>query len=169
MLAAMKSAVSTNVPLTRKTLSWISLEQKLNESTLVSLIQGSVLPVSYNVNGVPTVVRQLTTYQADNLMYNELSMVTEMNFVQADLRNYLDSLFVGNPTIKTMLGAIKGAVQTRLNSYVTLGIFTQDSAGNTWWNLSVQISGDTATIDFDANLTAPMNFLFITAHLHVAT
>ncbi len=170
MLAAMKSGVSINVPLTRKTLNFVSLEQKLNQTDLVTLIQGAVAPVSYNVNGVANMVRQVTTYQAPNLIYNEFSMVTEANFISYDLRNYLDPLFIGNPTIKTMLGTLKGAVQSRLNSYVSdLGIITTDANGRTWWNLTVTVSGDIATVDFDANLTAPLNFVFATGHLHTST
>ncbi len=170
MIAAIKSAVSINVPLTRKTLNLVSLEQKINQTDLQTLIQGAVAPVSYNVSGVANVVRQVTTYQAADLIYNEFSMVTEANFVQYDLRNYLDPLFIGNPAIKTMLGTLKGAVQARLNSYVdNLGIITTDANGRTWWNLTISISGDVANVDFDANLTAPMNFTFITGHLHTST
>lgn len=170
MLAAMASAVSINVPLTRKTLNFVTLEQKLNQTDLVQAIQGGVAPINYNVSGIATMIRQVTTYQASNLIYNEFSMVREANYISYDLRNYLDPIFIGNPTVKTMLGTIQGAVQSRLNQYRdTLGIITTDSSGNSWWNLIISIAGDVANVDFDANLTAPLNFIFATSHLHIST
>lgn len=168
MMAAMKSAAALNMPLTKKTVNLVSLENSLSTSTIENLLQNGVFPLSYNSNGTPAIVRQLTTYQSDNLLYNELSMVTEINFLQRDLRNYLDNLFVGNPSVRMAAGIIKSSVVNRLQTYVdTLGIITADSSGKTYWNLIVSLNGDIVVIDFDCNITPPQNFIFITSHVHI--
>lgn len=168
MLMGMRVAMATNMPLTSKTLNLISLEKKLSNTSIEACLEKGVCPLAYNANGIASIVRGLTTYQADDLKFNEESMMNEQNYISLDLRNYLQTLFIGNPGIKTSLGAIQGAVISRLNIYVENGLFTQDSQGRTYWNVIVTQSGDTFRVDYDANLTAPINFIFATQHFSEA-
>jgi hypothetical protein len=165
MLAGMKSALAINAPLTFKTLNFISLEAKLKDSSLENLIKDGVAPIAYNSNEIAHCVRQVNTYQTDDLKWNEFSMVTIMNFVSRDLRNFLESRYVGKASTTFSLSALRAQIAGRLNLYVDLGLFISDGE-QAWWGLNLSINGDTVTVDYDAYITAPINFIFITNHFH---
>jgi hypothetical protein len=166
MLLGMKVASAINGPLTFKTLNVISLEDKLTNAELETLIENGVCPINWNAQGLPVCVRQVNTYQTDDLKWNEFSMVTEMGFCSRDLRAYLESLFIGKAGSSLYGGVLRGAVEAKLAQYTDLGIFTKDSEGTSWWNVQITIQGDTVYIDYDAYITAPINFIFITNHFH---
>ena len=166
LLLGMTCAQAINAPLTFKKLNVISLEMKLSTSNLETLIENGVCPCGYNAQGLPVVIRQVNTYQTDDLKWNEFSIVKEMAFVSRDLRAYLEELFVGKPGSALYGGVIRGAVESRLAMYTDLGVFSKDDAGVAWWNVQLSIAGDTVKVDYDANITAPVNFIFITNHFH---
>ena len=55
---------------------------------------------------------------------------------------------------------------SRLKQYDAAGIFTQNDAGISFWNVTAVLNGDTITIDYDAYITLPVNFVFMTQHFH---
>jgi len=170
MLMGIHCATALNEPLTFKAVNYIDLDWKLSNSQLETLIENGVAPVNYNSIGVSHCVRQVNTYQTPDLKFNEFSMVTEMFFASRDLRAYLEGLFVGKPGSSISVGLIQEVVKTKLTQYTAnLGIFQKDSTGVAFWNIVASISGDTVTIDYDANVTAPVNFLFVTQHFHEVT
>jgi hypothetical protein len=166
MLAGMCGAQAINAPLTFKKLNVISLENKYTNSELETFIENGVCPLNYNSAGSPIVVRQVNTYQTDDLKWNEFSMVKEMAFVSRDIRAYLEGLFVGGAGNTLTGGVLRGAVESKLAQYTDLGIFSKDADGLAWWNIQITVSGDTVYVDYDAYLTAPVNFIFITNHFH---
>ena len=167
MEVGMKAAAAINEPLTFKTLNMIALGSKFRESELEQLIEFGVAPINYNTNNIPHLVRQVNTYQTDDLKWNEFSMVVEMLFASRDLRSYLESTFTGKPYISNMGGVVKGAVISKLEQYVDLGVFVREPAtGIAYWNIVITVSGDKVTIDYDAYVTAPINFQFVTNHFH---
>jgi hypothetical protein len=166
LLMGMACSVAINQPLTFKKLNVISLEYKLSNTNLETLIENGVCPLAYSSQGLPIVVRQVNTYQTDDLKYNEFSIVKEMAFVSRDIRAYLENMFVGKPGTAVYGGVIRGAVASRLTTYTDLGIFSKDSKGISFWNVQITIAGDTVTIDYDAYITAPINFMFVTQHFH---
>jgi hypothetical protein len=166
MLMGMKCALAINGPLTFKKLNFIDLEWTLSTSQQEDLIENAVALNNYDNAGIPQHVRQVNSYQTDDLKWNEFSMVTEMLFAARDLRSYLEGLFVGNAGYNLASGVIEGAVESRLTQYADLGVFVKDATGTAWWNVQISISGDTVMVDYDAYLTAPINFIFITNHFH---
>jgi len=164
MLLGMTCAIAINMPMTFKMLNYIDLEHKVSDAYLETLIAGGVCPINYNSAGVPHVVRQITTYQADDLKYNEFSVVKEMFFVSRDLRNYLEGMFVGQPGL-LMDGVIRGAVENRLSGYKELGVFVTGDEG-AYWNVSISLVSDQLIVDYDAYITCPINFVFVTNHFH---
>jgi hypothetical protein len=167
MLMAQKTALSINQPLTFKGVNFIELEWKLSDPNLESLLKWAVAPIAYAPNGTPRLTRQLNTYQTNDLKFNEFSSVTEMFFASRDLRTYLEDRFVGQPGTALVNGVLKGAVESRLQRYEDLGIFIRNpEEERAWWNVVISISGDTVYIDYDAYITLPVNFEFITNHFH---
>jgi hypothetical protein len=166
LMAGMCGAQAINAPLTFKQLNVISLEDKLTNSELETLIENGVAPANYNASGIAVIVRQVNSYQTDNLIYNEFSMMKEAAYVSRDLRAYLEDSFIGKAGNTLTGGSLRGAVESKLDQYTDLGIFSRDANGTAWWNVVISISGDTVNVDFDAYLTAPVNFIFITNHFH---
>lgn len=167
MLLGMACTVAINMPLTFKTLNFVELEWKFSDSQLEDLIGNGVCPINYNNNGVPHCVRQIQTYLTEDLKWNEFSTTKEMLFCSRDLRSYLEALFVGKPGTALTKGVLRGAVEARLESYKELGVFITDpTTGKAWWNVVITISGDVVYVDYDAYLTAPVNFIFVTNHFH---
>ena len=167
MLMGQKISLAINQPLTFKELNFIELEHKLSDSNLESLLKEGVAAINYAPNGRPRLVRQFNTYQTNDLKWNEFSAVTEMYFASRDLRTYLENLCIGQPGTAVVSGVLRGAVQNKLAQYTDLGIFVKNPETNVaWWNVVITISGDTVHVDYDAYLTLPINFQFVTNHFH---
>lgn len=165
MLMGIKMAMAINQPLTFKELNFIELEWKLSDSQLETLLKNGVAAINYASNGIPHLVRQFNTYQTNDLKYNEFSVVTEMLYASRDLRQYLEERFIGNPGTTITEGVLRGAVESRLAVYTDLGIFVKNPEdGVAWWNVTLSLSGDTVWVDYDAYVTMPINFEFITQH-----
>jgi len=166
LLLGLAAALAINEPLTFKSINVVSLEKSLAQSDMDTLIANAVCPVNYNSQRLPVVVRQVNTYQTDDLKLNEFSCVKENFFVSRDLRSYIEAAFVGRPGSILQPGVVKGAVQVKLSQYTDLGIFTKDDTGMSYWNIVIDIEGDAVYYDFDAYLTVPTNFMFATEHFH---
>jgi hypothetical protein len=167
MLMGMKCTLAINQPLTFKNLNFIELEYKLTDSNLEALLQEGVATINYAPNGQPRLVRQFNTYQTNDLKWNEFSVVTEMFFASRDLRGSLENQFVGQPGTAVTGGVLKGAVEARLAIYQDLGIFIKNPEdGLSWWGVEIILNGDQVFIDYDAYVTLPINFNFITQHFH---
>jgi len=115
---------------------------------------------------LPEVIRQVNTYQVDDLKFNEFSMVTEMFYISRDLRAYVESLYKGKAGNTINIGVVKGAVEVKLTQYTDLGLLTRDKEGISYWAVQISIVGDSIYVDYDANITAPINFQFVTQHFH---
>lgn len=167
MLMGAKCTLAINQPLTFKTLNFIDLEWKLSDTNLENLLKNGVATVNYNSNGIPHLVRQFNTYQTNDIKFNEFSVVTEMFFASRDLRNSLEQQFIGKPGTAVTGGVLRGAVEARLAIYEDLGIFIKDpSTGTSWWNVQISLNADQVFIDYDAYVTLPVNFQFVTNHFH---
>ena len=167
MLMGAKCALAINQPLTFKELDFIELEYKLSESQMETLLKNGVATVNYNSGGVPHLVRQFNTYQTNDLKFNEFSAVTQMFFASRDLRTRLEAQFIGQPGTSITNGVLKGAVEARLQIYEDLGIFIKNpEEGYSWWNVQITLNADQVLIDYDAYVTLPVNFQFVTTHFH---
>lgn len=167
MLMGQKVALAINEPLTFKELSFIELEWKLSDSNLENLLKNGVAAINYSPSGQPRLVRQFNTYQTNDLKFNEFSVVTEMYFASRDLRQSLENTFIGRPGTSVTGGVLKGAVEARLQIYEDLGIFVKNPAdGFSWFNVQIVLNADQVFIDYDAYITLPVNFEFITNHFH---
>ena len=167
MLMGAKCALAINQPLTFKELNFIELEWKLSESQVENLLKNGVATVNYSPTGIPRLVRQFNTYQTDDIKFNEFSAVTGMFFISRDLRQSLENRFVGQPGTAVTGGVLRGAVEDRLTEYENLGVIIRNpETGQAWFNVQVTLNADQVFVDFDAFITLPVNFIFITQHFH---
>jgi hypothetical protein len=64
-----------------------------------------------------------------------------------------------------LLGDVDATFNIKMSQYAALGMFY----GSPGYDGYVRtISGDQIRIEFNANLTAPVNFIFITSHMSIA-
>ena len=162
MLAAMESAMSPSTPLTFKQLNVLGFTKIRNVANLTKLIKGGILVCNSNPENLSEYIciRALTTFQGDDLINNERSMVREDLFMNRDLRAQF------KPVIGTAGISANAAIQTltdraaewALNNYIV----PTDSNENVW-DIKVRIDGDKIYITFSRYLTAPVNFVFNTA------
>lgn len=167
MLMGQKMALAVNQPLTFKQLNFIELEWKLSDTNLEKLLKNGVAAVNYSATGQPHLVRQFNTYQTNDIKFNEFSAVTGMFFASRDLRQSLERQFTGQPGTALTEGVLKGAVEARLQVYEELGIFIKNPATKqAWFNVQIVLKADQVFVDYDAYLTLPVNFMFVTNHFH---
>lgn len=168
MLGAMESAMSPNTPLTFKVLNVLGFTKIRNITNITSLIKAGIMVCNSNPENLSEYIciRALTTFQGDDLINNERSMVREDLFMNRDLRAQFKPV-IGTAGISTN-AAIKTlkdrAAEWALNGY----IIPTDNNENVW-DIKVRIDGDKIYITYSRYLTAPVNFVFITAINHIYT
>lgn len=168
MLAAMESSMSPNTPLTFKQLNVLGFTKIRNVTNMTNLIKAGLLVCNANPENLSEYIciRALTTFQGNDLINNERSMVREDLFMNRDLRAQFRSTIgsagiSANEAIQTLKNR---AAEWALNGYIV----PSDSNENVW-DIKVRIDGDKIYITYSRYLTAPVNFVFITAINHIYT
>lgn len=163
MLAAMESALAVNEPLTFKSVNVLGFTQYRTNSNMETLIKGGIMVVNPNPENPAdyVCVRAITTSQKNNdLISCERSMVREDLYMNKDLRQkYVPS--IGH----TNNGSTADIIQTLKDTaadWATQGYIIPGEKGNVW-DIKVKISGDKAYLTYSRYLTAPRNFMFMTA------
>lgn len=167
MLAGMESAMSVAEPLTYKTINVLSFTKKRTISNIENLIKNGVTccnPNPENVNEF-ICIRSITTFQGNgDLISVERSMTREALFMDRDLRNAFATGIGG--TNNTSESAIIQTLKDKANEWKISGLIIPKGTDNVW-NISVRFSGDKVYLQYARYLTAPRNFVFITAVNHV--
>ncbi len=168
MLGAMESAMSPNTPLTFKVLNVLGFTKVRTVTNLTKLIKGGVMVCNSNPENLSEYIciRALTTFQGDDLINNERSMVREDLFMNRDLRQQF------KPVIGTAGISTNAAIQTLKNraaEWALNGYIVPTDSNENVWDIKVRIDGDKVYITYSRYLTAPVNFVFITAINHIYT
>jgi len=162
-LIGMTTTVALNEPLTNKQVSVLGFKS-LNTSDLENLIKNGVAAGRKNQVGQFVNVRMINTYQGSLLQQNEFSMMREALFINRDLRNAVESTFIGRALTNSIMADIDVTVNLKLNQYYDLGLFNGDPP---FWGYVKTVIGDQIVIEFSCYLTPPTNFIFITSHMAV--
>ena len=169
MLAGMEASMSANMPLTNKSLNVLGFTKHRTVTNMESLIKKGVLVCNYDPEDITRMVciRALTTYQEDDLIFNERSMVREAFLMNRELRNRYKPV-IGQPgTFST-----SNIAQTLLDiakEWAQKGYIIPSDSNQNVWDIRVDIDGDKIYITYSRYLTSPTNFVFITANNHVYT
>lgn len=163
MLAGMESAMAVAEPLTFKTLNVLGFSKNRTNTNMETLIKAGVIvcnPNPENINEF-VVIRALTTFQGSgDLISCERSMVREDLYMNRDLR----AAFVGgighpnSPSTDEIVQTLKD----RAKEWATNGLLIPDGTDNVQ-NIKVTFNGDKVYLTYSRFLTAPRNFVFITA------
>lgn len=168
MLAAMESAMSPNTPLTFKTLNVLGFAKIRTIANITALIKAGIMVCNANPENLSEYIciRALTTFQGDDLINNERSMVREDLFMNRDLRAQF------RPIIGTAGVSVNEAISTlknRAKEWALNGYIVPTDSNENVWDIKVRIDGDKVYITYSRYLTAPVNFVFITAVNHIYT
>lgn len=169
MFAGMESAMAVNMPLTNKKVKVLGYAKKRTITNLEKLIKAGIC-VSNPSPDDPTsyiVIRALTTYQGDDLISNERSMVREDLYMNRDLRNRFAST-IGQPN-NISKSDILATLNDAAKDWADSGYIVPSDDNENVWNKSVRINRDKIYITYSRYLTAPTNFIFITATNHIYT
>lgn len=152
-------------PHTFKEFSATELLTKLTTTEKEQAIEAGLWVPEISPQGTFRTVRSVTTYQKDNLVKNEFSMWRTALYVSRDLRNYLETTFVGQAGDTAVLASIETLSTVKLNDYRASNYFVDnpndDWGGESWKSMVIAIDGDAISLNYDATITSPINFLFL--------
>ena len=117
-------------------------------------------------------IRALTTYQSDDLINNERSMVREDLFMNRDLRQQFKPGIGTAGTRDNPITSPNAAISTlkdKAKEWATNGYIIPTDDNQNVWDIKVRTDGDKTYITYSRYLTAPVNFVFITAVNHIYT
>ena len=174
MLAAMESAMSPNTPLTFKVLNVLGFTKTRKVTNITTLIKAGILVCNSNPENLSEYIciRALTTFQGDDLINNERSMVREDLFMNRDLRQQFRPSIGTAGTVDNSLVSPNAAIATlkkRAEDWALNGYIIPTDDNQNVWDIKVRIDGDKVYITYSRYLTAPVNFVFITAVNHIYT
>lgn len=109
-----------------------------------------------------------TTYGVDaNFVWNRTSVVEAAGFVAYDLRYNLEAIFTGTKSKTGTASAVASLVAARMEVYLNSDIIVGDSNndGLGFKNLSVEITGNTASIDVTITPVQGIDFILPTIYL----
>ena len=168
MLAAMESAMSPNTPLTFKMLNVLGFTKIRDVANITTLIKAGLMVCNANPENLTEYIciRALTTFQGDDLINSERSMVREDLFMNRDLRAQFKSV-IGTTGVST--NAVVQTLINRAKEWALNGYIVPSDSNENVWDIKVRIDGDKIYLTFSRYLTAPVNFVFITAVNHIYT
>jgi hypothetical protein len=169
MLAGMESSMAVNVPLTNKTLNVLGFSKKRTITNMEKLIKNGIIVCNPSPTEATNFVciRGLTTYQSEDLINNERSMVRESMFMNRELRKKY-SAGIGGLNNKGITSQVIATLQDAAKEWADLGYIVPNGSNNVW-NIKVTVNGDKVYLTYSRYLTAPTNFIFITATNHIYT
>lgn len=159
-VAGMEASMGVSSPLTNKIVNVTSFSKKYTTGELNKLIQGGVMPFGANDAGELVCIRGITTYQGDNLILNERSMIRGVLYMDRDLRRAFQPRIGTNnaPNESEILGVLNNKAKEWFND----DLITNGGQGLVF-NTKVIFDADKCYISFDRYIRAPNNFIFITA------
>lgn len=168
-LAGMESAMAVNEPLTNKTINVLGFQKKRTIGNMGDLIKAGVVVCNPSVDSPDNYVciRAVTTYQGEgDLISCERSMTREDLYMNRDLRKRFASSIgtPGNGSTSSIIQTLKDAAR----EWAVAGYIIPSGSDNVW-DIRVRIDGDKVYLEFSRYLTAPRNFVFLTATNSVYT
>jgi len=163
MLGGIVASTDFNEPLTWKQLRIIQLENEYTRSDHEDLLEKGVCFAYRDEENVIKVLRQLTTFQGNDIIKNEWTLVRGMLMVTKDLRMFMERQGVGKKGKKQTFVSLQQDAINRMKEYVVLGYLAEDPNGeiDSWKLNDFTITADKIYIEWTGLLVAPINFIFI--------
>jgi hypothetical protein len=170
ILAGIQAGTDPGTPSTFKIINVNGIRhQDYNQKTQIDLaIKAGLTPLESLDTGGFRVVVGNTTYGVDqNFVFNRVSVVEAADTVSYNLRQQLESIFIGNKAKTGTADAIRNTVisimDTFLRAEIIVGDDTNDKLG--WKDLTVVLNGNTAEIDVTITPVQGIDFILATITL----
>lgn len=167
-LLGMEASVAVNEPVTNKQMAVLAWGKTLKKSEIENLILDGVTVGAKSDDGLLITVRGVTTYQGDELQKCERSMVREAQYMARDFRLAMQG-DIGRPQTSVDIGTIRAVLQSKAVQWNNSGLIVKGPANPLVWGVTISEVGDAVYVEYHTFLTAPRNFIFGTANLHVLT
>lgn len=149
--------------LTHRFIQAVSVERRLTPNDIDDLLLYGICPMELVVNRGIRVVQSKSTYTADNNYRRvEISVMRASDELVKRIRAACDQQLIGRIVSPSLLSAAANLTQQVLFAARQDGIIVGDPG---FRNIVATASGDYLTIDFDAVIAIPANYINITAHL----
>lgn len=159
--AGIESAIGVSNSLTNKMIKVNSFGKKYKTSELNKMIAGGLVTFGENDNGELVCIRSITTYQGDDLVKNERSMIRSVLYMDRDLRKAFNGRIGTNdvPSESTIIQTLAN----KSREWFSKDLITKSNKGDLFENAKVRVDGDKTYLTFERYVRAPNNFTFITA------
>lgn len=165
-LLGMEVAVAVNEPVTNKQMSVLAWGKTLKKSEIENLILDGVTVGAKSDDSLLITIRGVTTYQGTELQKCERSMVREAQFMARDFRATMQG-DIGRPQTAVDVGTIRSVLLTKAVEWNNSGLIVKGPSNPLIWGITISEIGDAVYVEYHSYLTAPRNFIFGTANLHV--
>jgi hypothetical protein len=165
-MLGMESSVAVNEPVTNKQVAILAWGKTLKKSEIEKLILDGVTVGAKSDDGLLITIRGVTTYQGDELQKCEGSMVREAIYMARDFRSAMKG-DIGRPQTAVDAGTIRSVLQSKAVQWNSSGLIVKSVEKPLVWGVTIREDGDAVYVEYHAYLTAPRNFIFGTANLHV--
>jgi hypothetical protein len=165
-LMGQEIAMAVNEPVTNKQAAVLAWAKVLKKSEIEALIAGGVTVGAKSDDGLMVTIRGVTTYQGSVLQRNERSMVREAQYMARDFRAAMKG-DIGRPQTAVDTGTIRSVLLSKGVEWNNLGLIVKSADKPLIWGLTISERGDAVFVEYHSFLTAPRNFIFGTANLHV--
>ena len=167
-LLGMEVAVAINEPVTNKQMQVLAWGKEVTRSEIETLIEGGVTVGAKSDDGLLITIRGVTTWQGSEIQRCERSMVREAQYMARDFRAATRG-DIGRPGSAVGPGTLKSILVAKGVEWNNLGLIVKSAENPLVWGITILEDGDVVRVEYHTYLTAPRNFIFGTANLHVLT
>ena len=169
-IAGMWAGSPDEHPLTFDYISALGLEKSYTSAELTKLIQGSATPIEdVPGKGYRIAIAQTAHTLDSNIMYKELSVSTLADSMSRELRDYLETKFVGKTDVTVVTSATNATI-TKLNTFVKAGWLVAGPDPLTgeelppYRNVNVRKVGTALEVEWEGSPIVPNNYVLITSY-----
>lgn len=167
-LLGMEVSVSVNEPVTNKQVGVLAWGKELTRTEIETLIEGGVTVGAKSDDGLLINIRGVTTWQGTELQRCERSMIREAQYMARDFRAAVQG-DIGRPGSAVGAGTLASILVFKGVEWNNLGLIVKSADKPLVWGVTIIEDGDIVKVEYHTYLTAPRNFIFGTANLHVLT
>lgn len=170
IVAGIQAGTDPGTPATFKRINVNGIKhQDYNSKTQIDLaIQAGLLPLEEIESGGFRVVVHNTTYGVDqNFVYNRVSVVEAADTVAYNLRQQLEAIYIGEKARTGTREAIENTVKAIMSTFLTAELIVGDDTNEKlgWKDLTVSVSGNTASVDITITPVQGIDFILATITL----
>jgi hypothetical protein len=170
MLMGAQAALPVGDTVTYKSLNIVKLDEALSATDIKDYIVGGVTVCEVAPkSGAIRCVRFMSTSTTSNLVECEAGAMRTCLYITKDMREFLEGRFIGKRGSTFIIDSIQNTAKTRLDDYTEKQnwLVVDPALGNAWRNFAFSVTGDVFSLQVDATVVVPVNFILGTFNFTV--